>query len=363
VDQAAAGYDEDDAETLPLAAVQPASSMMALPPVQSSMQQVLQQLMTHQQSALPSLALFGGGSAAAAVAPTVPSAMQQDLQQPMTHQQSALPSVALSGGGSATYPPGTVIIGDVAWLGGKGGCGNIKCAVIPLLVRKNHRTNCPNVGLHLGCCGGFPGIAGGIGPKVGKTKQGGHSPDCATTAGALAADEAGKIFGVAVPNQGVTGTTTANGRHVPESWFQRFCDWADSIESGLVEAAITEERKGDKQFKHLHWWLEGHIGEQHYGELKIILKNMWGIGNGPGQLNGKIMIKKVTDRRGWLSTTSPSPQCTSSSVFWNLASSKTCINDIRPPGSVRGTCMSGSSNLHKYSRGSNNRTRPRQSRS
>jgi hypothetical protein len=27
---------------------------------------------------------------------------------------------------------------------------------------------------------------------------------------------------------------------------------------------------------------------------------MWGIGNGAGQLNGKITIKNATDRRGWL---------------------------------------------------------------
>jgi hypothetical protein len=200
----------------------------------------------------------------------------------------------------AQYPPGTTVVDSVAWIGGRGGCKNVKCAGIPLLLRKKHRTNCPNVGLHLGCCIGYPGLAGGIGTKVGKDKEGGHSPNCVTTSEAIAADEGGKIFGAAVPNQGVTGTTTANGRHVPEGWFQQFCDWVETIDGGLVEAAITEERQGDKKFKHLHWWLQGSIAERHCLELKAMLKAVWGIGNSPGQLPGKIMIKKATNRRGWL---------------------------------------------------------------
>ena len=85
---------------------------------------------------------------------------------------AALPAV----GGAVTVTSASGA--NVTWVGGKGGCRNEVCAGVPLQLRKNHRANAQHVGLHLGCCKGLPGVAGGIGPPAGKNGDPGHEGSC-----------------------------------------------------------------------------------------------------------------------------------------------------------------------------------------
>jgi hypothetical protein len=68
----------------------------------------------------------------------------------------------------------------VAWIGGKGGCTMEQCAGVTKAIRQKHKKGAKNVGLHIGCCRGYPGIPGGIGKACGRDKEGGHSPNCVT---------------------------------------------------------------------------------------------------------------------------------------------------------------------------------------
>ena len=105
------------------------------------------------------------------------------------------------------------------------------------------------------------------------------------------------IFGPAVPTKRWGGTATANGRHVPDAWFNKFVEYFDG-KTGVDEVTIVVENSGQQKHRHLHFHLLGSITTDHLKDLKKILKKLFNIGTGESEIAGKLQIKPAD--AGWL---------------------------------------------------------------
>ena len=121
------------------------------------------------------------------------------------------------------------------------GCTNPRCQHLAIDLRAMHRASRKDVGLHLGCCAGYPQIQGGCG----------HEPGCKNSVA-----EKSKAKN-AVFNQGpgvvhLFGAITVNGAHIPHDNSGEKEDWFDiiiektGIAGGVRSTTIITATRGYK---------------------------------------------------------------------------------------------------------------------
>ena len=161
--------------------------------------------------------------------------------------------------------------------------------------RRNHRKDNKTLGVHIGCCQGFE-----------KNLYGGHIQTCRNAP----QPPPPRIFAQQFLMKRVMVTYTSTGRNMPagamtSSGYQEK-DWikllhqACVLQDGIPEHDHVREKGTEKNFLHGHSII-GVLMEstdQHLKQVATWVKGILGIGNGMGQLPGKVQTKFVTDLSG-----------------------------------------------------------------
>lgn len=181
------------------------------------------------------------------------------------------------------------------------GCTNPSCSHLPIEIRRLHNRGNKQIGLHRGCCGGYPTEKGGDGHKPG-------CPNAKKVKSLLDIFDMGSEMGsffvsISAKARHVPGrhTDTAAGANSGTDWMGTLETWATST-AGINAKNAVMECGGRQRWKHLHFILDGYLkySEQSAKRLRAALRKLLSMGSKFGEIEGTVCVKPVSNRGGLL---------------------------------------------------------------